>query len=142
MALHICDGEGSPIGEITPAKLSQHYTDTLNSHTWISFGLTDQDWVKVGDATYSTSVETKTSDYSILALDSNKLLLADTSLSDIEFTMPTNSNGLVFNIKKVSSDNIVTIVGGTFDGGETELQINNNGTCLTLVGDGTNWSIQ
>jgi len=46
-------GSGTPIGSVTPARLSQHYTDTANGHTWISSGLTDQDWVEVGSGTFA-----------------------------------------------------------------------------------------
>jgi len=48
MALHVCEGSGTPVGNVTPTNLGQHYTDTVGDTTWISNGTTDQDWVEVG----------------------------------------------------------------------------------------------
>ena len=52
MALHECEGEGSPKGVLTPLNYNQHYSDILNSRAWISYGLTDQDWVEVGSGEF------------------------------------------------------------------------------------------
>lgn len=39
------DGEGSPVGVVTPDAVNQFYRDSTGPGLWQSTGLTDQDWI-------------------------------------------------------------------------------------------------
>lgn len=147
MAIHVCSGSGSPVGSVTPIKLSQHYTDSSTNRTWISTGLTNTDWVEVGSGVYSgppVTIVTKIANYTALSTDYT--ILVDASAGDVTITLPAaaSNDEKEYNVKKIdSSSNTVTIDGNaseTIDGNLT-LSTTVQYTSITVQCDGTEWWI-
>lgn len=108
---------------------------TSNGTTWIS---------SAPSGTANLNVTTETTTYN--ATTANDLILANPSGGAFTINLPAASGntGKVLRFKKISSDfNAVTIDGNaseTIDGATTTT-LNTNNETLTIVCDGTNWTI-
>lgn len=77
------------------------------------------------------TISTKTADYTTTVNDYT--ILADTSSGNVTITVLANSTGTIFNIKKISAANTLTIVPltGTIDGAASVVvTANNQNTCV------------
>jgi hypothetical protein len=67
-------------------------------------------------------------------------VLVDTTAGNVTVTLPTNVDGRIYNIKKISSDSNKAIISGTVDGGaSTQLTVPYES--LTIQNETTNWWI-
>lgn len=67
-------------------------------------------------------------------------VLVDTSLGDIDITLPSTTTGRIYNIKKKTSDSNKVNIIGTVDGG-TSTKLNVQYESLTVQYDGISWWI-
>lgn len=111
------------------------------------FGTGDESWfnnvgsLKLGGSLSLKNTET-TGDYT--ATTEDNVIKCNASTANITVTLPTVSDGLTYNIKKIdSSANIVTILasGGALIEGVASIDIETEGDCYTILSDGTNWYI-
>lgn len=92
------------------------------------------------NSTLIGTVKTVTEDYTLVETDHT--LLVDTTAGHITITLPSGLNaGLTFNIKKISTNNLVTIVPINSDliDGHPTLIIRHINSATTLIADGNLW---
>ena len=67
-------------------------------------------------------------------------VLVDTSGGDVTITLPTNVNGRIYNIKKITSDANIVSLSGTIDGVSSKI-LNIQYESITIQNETTNWWI-
>jgi hypothetical protein len=108
---------------------------TANPHV-TAIEITEQSEVKLSGA-IAKPITTVTADITLNA--SHFTVLVDTTAGDITITLPSNVNGRVYNIKKITSDTNQAIFSGTIDGGSANLATQYES--ITIQNETTNWWI-